>query len=147
MKVILRENISKLGRIGDVVDVKPGYARNYLFPRGLALPATEGNLKKVEEEKRIREKKEEKIKEEARNLARKLQKKSITIPVQVGEEEQLFGSVTAQDIANALVQEGFPIDKKHVVLEEPIKALGIYNVEIKLHPEVSTTIRVWVVKS
>ncbi len=147
MKVILRDNLPKLGRMGDIVDVAPGYARNYLFPRGLALLATESNIRRVEAEKKIREKIREKEKKEAEELAAKLEKKSITIPVQVGEDEQLFGSVTAQDIARALNQEGFPVDRKQIILEEPLKSLGIYNVELKLHPEVKTSIRVWIVKS
>ncbi len=147
MKVILRDNLAKLGKMGDIVDVAPGYARNYLFPRGLALLATESNIRRVEAEKKIREKIREKEKKEAEELAAKLEKKSITIPVQVGEDEQLFGSVTAQDIARALNQEGFPVDRKQIILEEPLKSLGIYNVELKLHPEVKTSIRVWIVKS
>ena len=147
MRVILRKNIEKLGKAGDVVEVKNGYARNFLFPQNLALPSTPGNLKRVEDEKRVLMKKQEKIKEEAENLAKKLEKKSITIPVQVGEKEQMFGSVTAQDIANVLKQEGFSIDKNQIDLSEPIKSLGIYNVKINIHPGVTPVIRVWVVKS
>ena len=147
MRVILRKNIEKLGKAGDIVEVKNGYARNFLFPQNLALPSTPGNLKRVEDEKRVLMKKQEKIKEEAENLAKKLEKKSITIPVQVGEKEQMFGSVTAQDIANVLKQEGFSIDKNQIDLPEPIKSLGIYNVKINIHPGVTPVIRVWVVKS
>lgn len=147
MRVILRKNIEKLGKAGDIVEVKNGYARNFLFPQNLALPSTPGNLKRVEDEKRVLMKKQEKIKEEAENLAKKLEKKSITIPVQVGEKEQMFGSVTAQDIANVLKQEGFSIDKNQIDLSEPIKSLGIYNVKINLHTGVTPVIRVWVVKS
>ncbi len=147
MRVILRKNIEKLGKAGDIVEVKNGYARNFLFPQNLALPSTPGNLKRVEDEKRVLMKKQEKIKEEAENLAKKLEKKSITIPVQVGEKEQMFGSVTAQDIANVLKQEGFSIDKNQIDLSEPIKSLGIYNVKINIHPGVTPVIRVWVVKS
>ena len=147
MRVILRKNIEKLGKAGDVVEVKNGYARNFLFPQNLALPSTPGNLKRVEDEKRVLMKKQEKIKEEAENLAKRLEKKSITIPVQVGEKEQMFGSVTAQDIANVLKQEGFSIDKSQIDLSEPIKSLGIYNVKINLHTGVTPVIRVWVVKS
>lgn len=147
MKVILRKDLEKIGKVGDVVEVKDGYARNYLFPKNLALPATPGNLKRVEDEKRIFLKKKEKIKEEAMTVAEKLERKSVTIPVQVGEQEQMFGSVTAQDIANMLNQEGFDIDKNQVELPEPIKSLGIYNVKINLYPGVAPTVRVWVVKS
>ncbi|MCD6219853.1 50S ribosomal protein L9 [Candidatus Calescamantes bacterium] len=147
MRVILRKNIEKLGKAGDIVEVKNGYARNFLFPQNLALPSTPGNLKRVEDERRVLMKKQEKIKEEAENLAKKLEKKSITIPVQVGEKEQMFGSVTAQDIANVLKQEGFSIDKNQIDLSEPIKSLGIYNVKINIHPGVTPVIRVWVVKS
>ena len=147
MKVILRKDLEKIGKVGDVVEVKDGYARNYLFPKDLALPATPGNLKRVEDEKRVFLKKKERIKEEAMTVAEKLERKSVTIPVQVGEQEQMFGSVTAQDIANMLKQEGFEIEKNQIELPEPIKALGIYNVKINLYPGVTPTVRVWVVKS
>ena len=147
MKIILRKDIEKLGKAGDVVEVKKGYARNYLLPKGIVFIATPGNLRKVEEEKRMLLKKEKKTKEEASSLAKELQKKSITIPVQVGEKNELYGSVTTQDIANALSHEGFKINKNQIDLPEPIKSLGIYNVAINLHKGISTKVRVWVVKT
>ncbi len=147
MRVILKQDVEKLGRVGDIVEVAPGYARNFLIPKGLAIEVTKKNIKIIEEEKRRLKKKKDKEINEAKELAEKLSKKSVTIPVQVGEDDKLFGAVTSQDIAEALAQEGIKIDKRKILLKEPLKALGIYNVEIKIHPEVNASIRVWVVKA
>ena len=146
MKVILRQNYEQLGEAGKVVDVKPGFARNYLVPKGIGYLATPDNLKRYESEKEqlnwriIQEKKK------AEELSKVLENVSCTITVQVGEEDKLFGSVTSQNIAEVLETQGHKIDKRKIVLEEPIKSLGIYSVPIKLHSEVEAKVKVWVVK-
>ena len=146
MKVILRKNFSQLGKIGDVVEVKDGYARNFLIPRQIAYLATEGNIKALEEEKKVVAKKEAANLDNARNLAAELEKISITIPVKVGEEEKIFGSVTTQMIADAIKEKGFEIDKRKIEISEPIKALGIYTVNVKLHSDVNASVKTWVVR-
>jgi len=146
MKVILIEDVKKLGSMGEVVQVKSGYARNFLFPKKLARPATESNLNIIEEIKRKKESaivKEKKLAEELRD---KLSLVSCTIAVEAGDDDRIFGSVTAQDIARSFEAEGFSIDKRKFILEEPIKKLGVYQVSVKLHPEVSGDVKVWVVK-
>jgi large subunit ribosomal protein L9 len=146
MKVILRQNTEGLGQIGEVVDVKDGYARNFLIPRKLAYVALKGNIKALEEEKKTLSKKREQELAAAETLAAELEKVSVTIPVQVGEEDRIFGSVTTQMISDALKEKGNEIDKRKIEIDEPIKALGIYSVSIKLHPSVNAKIKVWVVR-
>ncbi len=146
MKVILRQDMDRLGKAGEVVSVKDGYARNYLIPRQLAYAATPGNLRRFEEEKKRMMLQSEREKRHAETLAKELEKASCTISMAVGEEDKLFGSVTSQDIAEALKEKGIEIDRRKIQLEEPIKALGIYTVPVKLHPEVTANIKVWVVK-
>jgi len=146
MKVILRKNFEQLGSIGDLVEVKNGYARNFLLPRQIAYVATKGNIKALEEEKLQYSKKEAKELQSSKALATELANVSITIPVKVGEEDKIFGSVTSQMIADALKEKSFNIDKRKVELEEPIKALGIYEVNIKLHQEVNAIVKTWVVR-
>ncbi len=146
MKVILRKNFSQLGKIGAVVEVKDGYARNFLIPRQIAYLATEGNIRALEEEKKIVAKKEAANLDNARTLAAELEKISITIPVKVGEEEKIFGSVTTQMIADAIKEKGFEIDKRKIEISEPIKALGIYTVNVKLHSDVNASVKTWVVR-
>lgn len=146
MKIILRKNYDQLGKIGDLVEVKDGFARNYLLPRQIAYIATKGNTRALEEEKLQAVKKEAKELEAAKLLATELEKISITIPVKVGEEDKLFGSVTNQMIADAIKEKGYDIDKRKIEIDEPIKALGIYDVAVKLHHEVSTVIKTWVVR-
>ena len=146
MKVILIEDVEKLGAMGNIIEVNGGYARNFLFPRKLAKPATDSTLKIVEEVKKRKLAKLVKEKRSAEELKEKLSMVSCTIPVEAGEDDKLFGSVTAQDIAHAFELEGFSIEKKQIVLEEPIKSLGVYNVSVKLHPEVVGAVKVWVVK-
>jgi large subunit ribosomal protein L9 len=146
MKVILRKNFEPLGQIGDTVEVKEGYALNYLLPRKIAYAAHKGNLRALEEEKKTVAKKTEQELREAEALALELEKTSITIPVQVGEEDKIFGTVTTQMIADALNDKNFKIDKRKIDLEEQIKTLGIYSVNIKLHPKVNSKIKVWVVR-
>ncbi len=146
MKVILRQNHETLGQIGDVADVKSGYARNFLIPRKIAYAALKGNVRALEEEKKALNKKMEQEVHAAEAMSTELEKVSVTIPVQVGEEDKIFGTVTAQMIADSLKEKGYDIDKRKIEIEEPIKALGIYGIDIKLHPSVSAKIKVWVVR-
>lgn len=146
MKVILRRNFDQLGKVGDVVAVKDGYARNYLIPRQIAYQATKGNILALEEEKKQILKKEAKELELAQKLANDIEKVSITIPVKVGEEDKIFGTVTSQMIADSMKEKGYEIDKRKIEITEPIKSLGIYSVTIKLHPSVSAVVKTWVVR-
>ncbi len=146
MKVILREEVPSLGSKGQVVNVSAGYARNYLLPRQLAFAASPGNLKVFEEEQKQKVMRANKEKRTAEKLAHDLEKVSCTAPVAVGEEDRVFGSVTAQTIADLLKEKGIEIDKRKIDIEEPLKALGVYTIAIKLHPEVVGKVKVWVVK-
>lgn len=146
MKIILMKDMEKLGDVGDEIEVSDGYARNYLIPKKVAIRATKGALKVVEQKKKEKERRLQKEKQEAAELAEKMTDLSCTITVEAGEEDKLFGAVTSEMIAEALAAEGVEVDKKKVSLEEPIKALGVYNVDIKLHPEVKAQARIWVVK-
>ncbi len=146
MRIVLREDIDKLGRRGEVIDVAAGYARNYLLPKKKALPATDGNLKVIEREKRKYMVHLAREKQGAEVVAARLAGLSCTIVRKVGESETLYGSVTAGDIAEHVAREGIEIDKRRIQLDEPIKTLGIYTVPIRLHPEVTADLKVWVVK-
>jgi len=146
MKVILRKEHEKLGQIGTVVDVKDGYARNYLIPKNIAFPATEGSVRALEEEKKQATLRQGKEKKASEKLAVELEKLSLTIKMKVGEDEKLFGAVTSQMVSDALKEKGLEIDKRIIDLEEPIKALGIYNVNVKLPQGVSGVVKVWVVQ-
>ena len=146
MKVILLETIDRLGKIGEIVEVKEGYSRNYLIPKNKAKPATPDNMKLLEALKVKKAAEEEKKLGGMQALAGKIAGLSLTIAAPAGEEEKLFGSVSNEMISDALADEGIKIDKKDIVLEEPIKKLGVYQVAVKLHPEVKASIRVWVVK-
>ena len=146
MKVILRKHFENLGEVGTVVEVKDGYALNYLIPRHIAYLATEGNIKALQEEKKQSAAKEVKELEAANKLKAELENIQVTINVKVGEEERLFGSVTTNDIAEALNGKGFEIDKRKIDLTEPIKALGIHEVNVKLHPKVVAVVKTWVIK-
>ncbi len=146
MKVILRQNHETLGQIGDVVEVKNGYARNFLIPRKIAYAALKGNVQALEEEKKNLDKRRLQEIEAAEKLATELEKVSVTIPVQVGEEDKIFGSVTNQMIADALKEKGYEIDRRKIEIEEPIKSLGIYGISIRLHASVGANIKVWVVR-
>jgi large subunit ribosomal protein L9 len=146
MEVVLMKDYENLGKALDVVSIKDGYARNYLIPQGIAVPATEGNKKRVAEAKRLAEIREEKKIKESRELSLKIEQIPCTIPVKVGEEDKIYGSVTSQEIADFLNKEGFEIEKRQVELEEPIKQLGVYNVTITLYRTVSARLKVWVVK-
>jgi large subunit ribosomal protein L9 len=146
MKVILRKDHEKLGKIGDVVDVKDGYARNYLIPQDIAYTANPGNLKALDEEKKQHSLRDQKEERTAQKTASKLESVSVTIKAKVGEDEKLFGSITSQMIAESLQEQGLTLDKRIIELEEPIKALGIYTVPVKLHPKVMGKVKVWVVR-
>lgn len=146
MKVILRKNFEQLGQIGDVVDVKDGFARNFLIPRNIAFAAQKGNVRALEEEKKQLAKKKVKELQAAENLAAELEKVSVTIPVKVGEEDKIFGTVTTQMISDSLKEKGHDIDRRRIEIVEPIKSLGIYSVNIKLHPSVTAVVKTWVVR-
>jgi large subunit ribosomal protein L9 len=146
MKVILTEDVPHLGSAGDLITVKNGYARNFLIPNAKALMATIQNVKSLEHQKRQVQEKLNKIKRVAENLAKKIEAVSCTITKAVGEEDKIFGSVTSADIQTSLNNEGLEIDKKTILLAEPIKSLGIFTVPVKIHPEVTANLKVWVVK-
>ena len=145
MEVILREDVSNLGKSGELVKVKPGYARNYLLPRGLAYEATEGNKKRIMAEAKARVTRQAADKAEAEAFASKLNALAIRISAKAGEENRLFGSITAQDIADALAQAGQPVDKRKIELEHPIKTLGFHAVPVRVHHEVQAEIKLTVV--
>lgn len=146
MKVILRTNVEKLGKIGETIDVKEGFAMNYLIPRNYAYPALPGKLASLAQEKAVYDKRLQKEIGAAQKVASELEKVQVSIPVQVGEEDKIFGSVTAQMIGDALKEKGFELDKRKIELDEPIKTLGIFDVKVRLHSSVSATIKVWVVR-
>jgi large subunit ribosomal protein L9 len=146
MEVILNQDVDKIGKAGTVVQVKEGFARNFLFPHNLAKLATADSLKKLEQEKLVRSAQNAKAKEAAELIKQRLNTLSLTIPVLTQGEEKLYGSIHAHEIAEALKAEGFSIDKSIIDLVEPIKSLGIYEVPVKLHPEVTVKVKLWVVK-
>ena len=146
MKVILLKDIESLGSAGEVVEVKNGYGRNFLIPRNEALIASAANMAQFESRRKQQETLAERDRRAAEALAKKLEAESITAQVKVGEEDRLFGSVTAQHIAELLDEKGYEIDRRAIHLEDPIRELGVYNVEVRLHPEVATAVKVWVVK-
>ncbi|SVD47582.1 uncharacterized protein METZ01_LOCUS400436 [marine metagenome] len=146
MKVILTEPLEHVGGAGEIVDVKPGYARNFLLPRKLALLANNSNMAVFQEVQSQKGAQAARDKREAEGRAEALGKASVTIAVAVGEEDRIFGSVTNQQIAELLKEQEFEIDRRTIQLDEPIRALGVYDVPIKLHPEIEATVKVWVVK-
>ncbi|HEX6407821.1 MAG TPA: 50S ribosomal protein L9 [Gemmatimonadales bacterium] len=145
IEVILREDIKTLGRAGEMVRVKPGYARNYLLPQGLAYEATEGNRKRIAAETRVRAAKDQAERTEAERMAGTLSGLTLTLKGKAGEEGKLFGSVTSQDIAEALASQGYSFDRRRIELEHPIKTTGTHAVSLRLHPEVHAELRVSVV--
>lgn len=147
MKVLLKEDVKTLGVAGSMVSVAPGYARNYLIPKGLAIEASTKNIRRFEHEKDVILEKARKAKREVEELASQLSGIKVTIEAQAGEEDKLFGSVTSMDIAEALSKQGIKIDKRKILIEEPIKRLGTYIVSIKLHPEMTISVSVEVKKS
>ena len=146
MKVILLKDIETLGSAGEVVEVKNGYGRNFLIPRNEALVASAANMAQFESRRKQQETLAERDRRATEALAKKLEAESITAQVKVGEEERLFGSVTAQNIAELLEEKGYEIDRRAIHLEDPIRELGVYNVEVRLHPEVAAAVKLWVVK-
>ncbi|MCK6439734.1 MAG: 50S ribosomal protein L9 [Planctomycetes bacterium] len=146
MKVILRESVEKLGRRGEVVAVAGGYARNYLIPQGFAAAATKENIRRVESEKKAYLAREAKRIEECQEIAAAIEKSQVSITMKVGPDGQMFGSVTARMIADALAEDGIKLETKMVRLDDPIKDLGVFPVRVHLHPEVDATAKVWVVE-
>jgi large subunit ribosomal protein L9 len=145
IEVILREDIKTLGRAGEMVRVKPGYARNYLLPHGLAYEATEGNKKRIAAETRVRAARNQAERVEAEREATALSEVNLNLTGKAGEEGKLFGSITAQDIADALAAQGYTVDRRRLELEHPIKTTGVHTVRVRLHPEVHAELRVSVV--
>jgi large subunit ribosomal protein L9 len=146
MKIILREDVADLGAAGQTVEVKAGYGRNYLIPRNLAILATKANLKaigEIDKQKVIREKK---FRRTAEILRDKIEKIELSAEVLVGEEDKLYGSITNQDIAELLAKQGITVDRRTITIEEPIKALGVYSIPIKIEKDVTANCKVWVVK-
>jgi large subunit ribosomal protein L9 len=147
VRIILLQDHEDLGSAGDQQDVKDGYARNYLIPRGIALKADKNSLKRFQEMARLKELKKDRALKKSKELAEKLRSLSLTVPVQVGEEDRVFGAVTSLEIAQQLKDKGYEIDKRQIMLEEPIKSLGIFEILIKLHSEITTSVKLWVIKA
>ncbi len=147
VELILMENVDDLGRIGDVVKVADGYARNYLVPRKLAAKATQGALRQLEARKKQIEEERQQMVRSAQEVAAMLQKASVTIPVQAGDDEKLYGSVGNKQIADALAEMNIHIDRRKIALVEPIRELGVYTIDVLLHEDVSSSIKVWVVRA
>lgn len=147
MQLILREDVEHLGRSGDLVTVRDGYGRNYLVPRKLAVVATPKNVKKLEHDKRQILARTAKLRKGAQGVAAAIEKLSLQIPAAVGEENRLYGSVTAKDVEHALREQGIDVSRKALAMPdgEPLKALGMYTVDVKLHPEIVAKLKVWVV--
>ena len=148
LKVILRQDLENLGATGDLVTVKPGYARNYLFPRGLAFEATAANVRQLEEDQKRGEQKAKREFLEARRRASQLEGVSLTFHANAGEEGKLFGSITTGDIADRLNDQNldYEVDRRWIMLDEPIKALGVFSVPVRLHADVRPEVKVWVIK-
>ena len=146
MQVILKQRLENLGQPGDVVSVKPGYARNFLIPQGLAYEASESNLKRIDRERAVITKRAQEEHAAATGRASQIEGTSVTFSARAGDEGKLFGSITASDIAEKMAEQGIQIDRKQIILEEPIKALGVFSVPVRLHPEVKPEIKVWVIK-
>ena len=142
IEVILREDIKTLGRAGEMVRVKPGYARNYLLPQGLAYEATEGNKKRIAAETRVRTARNQAERDQAEREAATLRDVTVSLTSKAGEEGKLFGSITSQDIAEALARQGHTVDRRRIELEHPIKTTGVHTVTVRLHPEVHAELRV-----
>ncbi|MBL7067635.1 MAG: 50S ribosomal protein L9 [Candidatus Marinimicrobia bacterium] len=147
MHIILLQDHEGLGSAGDQQDVKDGYARNYLIPKGIALKADKNSLKRFQEMARLKEMRKDRALKKSRELAEKLRSLSLTVPVQVGEEDRVFGAVTSLEIAQQLKEKGYEIDKRQIMLEEPIKSLGVFEILIKLHSEITTSVKLWVIKA
>lgn len=147
MRVILNQEVANLGDAGDIVNVSPGYGRNYLIPRGLAMVASEGSVKQAEHAKTVAESIRRKKLAEASALGEKLANAAVSIRRETGGDERLFGSVTNRDIAEALAEQGIEIDRRAIEIDEPIKSIGLFNVSVRLHREVTAEVRVYVIRS
>jgi large subunit ribosomal protein L9 len=145
MQVILREDVHNLGKSGELVTVKPGYGRNYLLPQGKAVEATRKNVAQLEHEKKLIAARNAKLLKDAQSIADRLAAIEITIARQAGEGDKLFGSVSTRDVEEALAEKGVKVDRKKIVLDEPLKTLGVYTLDVKLAPEVTGKVKVWVV--
>ena len=146
MEVILRQSVDNVGQPGDIVKVSPGFARNYLLPRGLAYEATAGNRTRIAKEAAKLEAAENERRSGAKQIADKIEAVNLTFSARVGDEGKLFGSVTAADIAEQLVAQGIQVEKRMIDLHEPIKALGVYRIPVRLHADVKPEVKVWVIK-
>lgn len=147
MRVILKGEVPNLGDAGDIVKVSPGYSRNFLFPRGLAIPASEGSVKELEHQKRVADSIRRKQLAAAKELAARLENSAVSIRREAGDDDRLFGSVTNRDVVDALAAEGVEVDRRSVTLAEPIKTIGLFTVPIRLHREVTASVRVYVIRS
>lgn len=147
MQLILKEDVPNLGKMGDLVSVKRGYGRNYLIPKGLASEATPRNVRRLDHEKRVIDARRQKLLAEAKTVAEKLATISVIIQKSTTEEDKLYGSVTNREIAEALVKEGLEIDRRKIDVTEPIRSLGVFTVKVKLAPEFTQDLKVWVVKA
>lgn len=147
MRVILNQEVPNLGDAGDIVNVSPGYGRNYLIPRGLAMVASEGSVKQAEHAKGVAESIRRKKLNEASALGEKLANAAVSIRRETGDDERLFGSVTNRDIAEALAEQGIEIDRRAIQIDEPIKSIGLFNVSVRLHREVTAEVRVYVIRA
>ena len=147
MRVILKTEVDQLGDAGDIVDVAPGYGRNFLIPRGMAIAATSGSVKQAEHQQRVAEAIRRKKRSKAEALAEKLANVAISIRRETGDDERLFGSVTNRDIVEALAAEGIEVDRRQVRLEEPIKSIGLFSVPVRIHSEVDASLRVYVIRA
>ncbi|NRA64340.1 MAG: 50S ribosomal protein L9 [Pseudobacteriovorax sp.] len=145
MRLILNQNVDSLGQIGDIVTVKAGYARNYLIPRGLGVIANVGNEKALNQQLKVLDKKKQELLTAAKKLAASIEKTSVTVAKQVGEDEKIFGSVTTAELEGLLAAEGFEINRKDIKLTEEVKKVGVFAAEVKVHPEVTAKFKVWVV--
>lgn len=146
MKIVLLQDYQRLGKEGEIVEVRDGYARNFLIPQGVAKEATPLVLRELEQKKLLQKRKEEKKLERLRELREKLSRTSLTIALKTAREDKMYGAVTNIDIARALKEEGFEIDRHKILLEEPIKELGVYQIPIRLHPDIEAKVKVWIVK-
>ncbi len=146
MQVILRQRIETLGDAGEIVDVKPGYGRNYLIPKGLAYEATQANIRRLEAERAAQGRRDTETLNAARQQAATIEAVSLTFHARAGQEGKLFGSITSADIAEKLAEQGIQIDRRSIELDEPIKSLGVHSVPVRLHPQVRPEVKVWVIQ-
>ena len=146
MKIILKQDVRELGQAGQIIEVKSGYARNYLMPRNLAIAASKANIRAIEEIDKLNKVRERKLRNEAEKLKDKMEELSLTIEVLVGEEDKIFGSVTTQNVVELLAGEGIIVDKRDITLDDPIKSLGVYTIPVKIEKEITANVKVWVIR-